>query len=325
MSLVECHECKKEIADTAESCPHCGALSKDRPPTKPKRWWEKTSVTLCVAAALALIGLGFIHIIIGVQSPHDLPFDIVRKESFGYRETLVNAAKIRALPFLAARARYPIGCAVLQRYDYLPSGRRFETRVVAKLRASIKHWQTQFDQATGRRDPPWEERFQGPTDPPAPDPEGPQAYNQRGIALAKSAQYQPALAAFSRAVAKDPAYADAYHNRALVYLAIGNLGQAAADIGKIVEIRPQFLEGHLHQARLHLATDSYDQALAAFANALALDPRCAEACFKSALIHYAQAQYDKAWNDIHKLQNIDAPIPAGFLIALQHATARPDS
>jgi len=324
MSLVECHECKKEVSDAAESCPHCGALTKDRPATKPKKWYEKTSVTLCVAAALALIGLGFIHIITGVTSPHELPFDVVRKDAFGFRETFINATRIKALPYLAARAQYPIGCAVLQRYGYLPSGRRFETRVAARLRADIKRWQTQFDQAIGRRERPWEQRFRTEARP-TPDPEGPQAYNQRGVALAKSAQYESALAAFSRAIAKDPAYADAYHNRSLVYLAIGNLGQAAADIGKIVEIRPNFLEGHLHRARLHMATDSYDQALAAFTDAIAIEPRCAEAYFKRALAHYARARYKKARKDVHKLQTLNAPIPASFLIALQDATAQPDS
>lgn len=325
MSLVECHECKKEISDAAESCPHCGAPSKDRPPKRPKRWYEKTSVTLCVAAALVLIGLGFIHVIIGVQSPYELPIDVVRKESFGYRETLVNAAKIKALPYLAAKAKYPIGCQVLQRYSYMPSGRRFEARVITRLRGNVKRWLAQFDQAVGYQERPWEQRFQSQPPPPDLDPEGPQAYNQRGITLAKSGQYESALAAFSRAIRKDPTYADAYHNRSLVYTAIGNLGQAAADIGKIVEIRPQFIEGHLHRARLHMSFDNYDEALADFANAIAIDPRCAEAYFKRALVYYAKSQYDKAWNDIRKVQTLNVTIPSGFLIALQDASGLPDS
>jgi tetratricopeptide (TPR) repeat protein len=324
MSLVECHECKQEISDAAESCPNCGALSKDRPATKPKKWYERTSVTLCVAAALVLIGFGFIHVITGVTSPHELPIDVVRKDAFGYRETFINAAKIKALPYLAARAKYPIGYAVLQLHGYLPSGHRFEARVVMRLHASLKRWQAQFDQATGRRELPWEQRFQGQAQP-ATDPEGPHAYNQRGITLAKSAQYESALAAFSRAIAKDPAFADAYHNRSLVYLAIGNLGQAAADIGRIVEIKPQFIEGHLHRARLHMASDSYDEALAAFDHAIAIDPRCAEAYFKRALIHYAKARYDKAWKDVRKVQSLNVAIPSGFLVALQDATGAPDS
>lgn len=29
MSLVNCNKCQKQVADTAEKCPHCGAKLKD--------------------------------------------------------------------------------------------------------------------------------------------------------------------------------------------------------------------------------------------------------------------------------------------------------
>mgnify|MGYP001256826384 CR=1 FL=1 len=32
----------------------------------PKRWYERTSMTLCVAAGLAVVGSGFLHVILGV-------------------------------------------------------------------------------------------------------------------------------------------------------------------------------------------------------------------------------------------------------------------
>ena len=43
MALITCHECKKEISDSAKSCPHCGA--------KPK---ASTSLFTLVAAAVVL-------------------------------------------------------------------------------------------------------------------------------------------------------------------------------------------------------------------------------------------------------------------------------
>ena len=50
-----------------------------------KRWYERTSVTLCVAVALAAVGLGFIHVIVGVTSSYRLPFEVVLRDCFGYR------------------------------------------------------------------------------------------------------------------------------------------------------------------------------------------------------------------------------------------------
>ena len=88
---------KKQVANTVEECPHCGKSITRADFEKPKKWHEKTSVTLCIAAGLAIFGLGFIHIVTGVVSPFELPFDVFRKESFGYRETFINAEKIKAL------------------------------------------------------------------------------------------------------------------------------------------------------------------------------------------------------------------------------------
>ena len=70
---------KKQADGKVEKCPHCGKPIDRTKDDKPKKWHEKTSVTLCIAAGLAVIGLGFIHIIIGVVSRFELPFDVALK------------------------------------------------------------------------------------------------------------------------------------------------------------------------------------------------------------------------------------------------------
>jgi tetratricopeptide (TPR) repeat protein len=322
MALTECHECKAPTSKAAARCAHCGAPAKGRKARRSKRWYERTSVTLCVAVGLLVAALGFVHIITGVESPFELPVDIVRRESFGYRETFINAKAIEALPYTAAKIKYPLGCEVLQRRGYLPSGHSFEARTVVRQMQSIRRWQTEFARAQGRSECPWEERLQVGVAESQAGPESAQAANVRGIALARNGEYQAALAAFSRAIRKAPTYAEAFYNRALVYIAIGNLGQGASDFGKVVEIRPGFVEGHIEQGRLYLATGQCDEAIGVFSRAIEIDGTHGEAHLGRGLACYVQGQYDRAWQDVRKLERLGTPAPAGFVIALRHASGR---
>lgn len=322
MARIECHECKAPISQPTEPCPLCGASVQDRKAKERKPWYERTSVTLCVAAGLLFVALGFVHIITGVESPFRLPVDIVRRESFGYRETFVNARAIAALPYTAAKLKYPLGCEVLQRRGYLPSGHGFEARAAVRQMQDIERWRTEFSRARGWSERPWEERLQTGAIEGQTAPESAQADNTQGIAAARNGDYQAALAAFSRAIRKAPAYAEAFHNRALVYVALGNLGQAAADFGKVVEIRPGYTEGHVEQGRLYLKTGQQDEAVAVFSGAIEIDSTCAEAYLGRALACYVQGRYDRAWQDVRQLERLGTPAPAGFIVALSHASGR---
>jgi tetratricopeptide (TPR) repeat protein len=282
-----------------------------------KRWYERTSVTLCVAAGLVVVALGFVHIIIGVTSPYELPFDIVRKDSFGYRETLVDARKIQALPYPAARREHPRGLRALQKGGYLPAGRDFETAMMAGQRESIQRWQAQFEESLGRPATRWQDRLRGEGQIGELDPEDARACNQRGFRLARNGEYAGALAEFGRAIRKDPTSADALYNRALVHIALGNFGPAASDFGAVVAIRPDFVEGHLRRGRLLAAMNEHDQAIAAFTRAIEIDAQCAEAFFQRSLAYYSKGMCDQAWDDVHKVQALGRPVPAGFLRALR--------
>jgi len=292
---------------------------------KPKKWHERTSVTLCIAAALVIITFGFIHIITGVVSPYDLPFDIVLKDSFGYRETFVNAEKIKALPYLSAKKKYPIGCKVLQREGYMESGTVFETRMVRHLQTDMKKWQAEF--SAGRltaeqAQQQWQDRLQGQTQPPEMNPEDPNACNNRGIAAAKEGQYETAVAEFTRAFRRAPAFAEACYNRALVYIALGQLGPAISDFTKVVEIKPALTESYTRRGLLHVAMSQYDQAINDFTKVLEIDPASAETYFRRSLAFYAKGQYDKAWEDVRRIQDLGLHVPAEFIESLRAASGQ---
>ena len=308
-------------SETPQVCPHCGGPL-DRPPEKPpkKKWYERTSVTLCVAAVLAVIGLGFVHVIVGVRSPYGLSWDLVFRESFGYRETVVNAAKIQSLPYTAARRQYPIGVVVLQREGYMESGRSFDVRTRADFRANVKQWQAEFQEALGRTEPRWQDQLQGAEQGPPADSEDARACNHRGIQFARGGDYASAISEFTRAIRKEPTFADAFYNRALVSIAIGALGQAASDFGNVVAIRPDFLEGYLRRGRLHAAMNQSDKAIADFTKAVEIDTRCAEAYFQRSLAHYAKGAYDEALADVGKVQDLGLSVAADYLEALRAAS-----
>jgi len=238
MALNNSKECKGKIGSEADTCPHCGAPVKGRTVKKPKKWHERTSVTLCVAAGLIIVGFGFIHVITGVLSPYDLPFDIVLKESFGYRETFINARKIIALPYTAAKIKYPLSYKALQSRNYIESGSVFETKMTRHFRENMKTWQAEFERALNKPERQWQDKLLGQTPGIEVDPEDPNAYNNRGIVSAREGLYEGAIAQFTRAFQRNPVFAEAYYNRGLVDLAIGQLGQAISDFTKAVEIKP---------------------------------------------------------------------------------------
>jgi tetratricopeptide (TPR) repeat protein len=283
---------------------------------RPKRWYERTSVTLCVAAALGVVGLGFIHVILGVTNPYGLPFDVVLRESFGYREMVVDVRKIMSLPYAAAKHKYPLSIEALQRSGYLPDHPGFEARMMAHQQESVGQWQREFEAALGRPPTCWLDRLQGTGQAPE-DSEDAGACNQRGIASARQGEYQTALAEFSRAIRRNPTFVEAFYNRALVSIEIGNVGQAASDLGAVAEIRPGFVEGHVQRGRLYLAMNEHDKAVAEFTKAAEIDPRCAEALFHRSLAHYTRGDYAKALEDVRAIQSLGMTVPAGFIHALR--------
>jgi len=322
MALIKCRECNEQVSDKAKVCPHCGVPVKGSTAKKPKKWHERTSVTLCIAAGLIIVGFGFIHVITGVTSPYELPFDVVLKESFGYRETFINAEKILALPYSAAKNKYPISCKALQSRNYIESGNVFEMRMARQLRENMKTWQAEFERALNKPQRQWQDKFLGQTPGIESDSEEPNSYNNRGIALAKDGQYEAAIAQFTRAFQRNPVFAEAHYNRGLVDLAIGQLGQAITDFSKTVEIKPGFIEGYVCRAPIYVAMGQYEEAISDFTKIIENDPDAVEIYFRRSLAYYANGEYNMAWEDVCKIQDYDLGIPQGFLILLRAASGK---
>jgi tetratricopeptide (TPR) repeat protein len=322
MALIKCKECNEQISDKAKACPHCGVPIQGGMTRKSRKWHERTSVTLCVAVGLIIGGFGFIHIITGVVSPYDLPFDIVLKESFGYRETFINAEKIIALPYSIAKVKYPISYKVLQNRNYIESGGIFETRMTRQLQENMKTWQTEFDKALNKPEQQWQDKLLECTPGIETDSDDPNTCNNRGIILAKEGRYEAAIAQFTRAFQRNPAFSEACYNRGLVDLAIGQLGQAISDFSKAVEINPGFVEGYVNRAPIYVALGKYDEAISDFTKIIEYNPDAVDIYFSRSLACYANGQYDRAWEDVNKIQSLGLRVPSGFLALLRAAPGK---
>ena len=67
--------------------------------------------------ALALVFMGFFHVVSG----GDISTRYLAKRSFGFSETFVNVDEITGMPWIAARAKYPLACKLLQDEGILES------------------------------------------------------------------------------------------------------------------------------------------------------------------------------------------------------------
>jgi tetratricopeptide (TPR) repeat protein len=284
---------------------------------KPKKWYERASVRLCIAAFLILIFGGFIHIVTGIETSWDLPFDFAFKKSFGFRETIVNARKIASIPYVTAKIKYPKSCEVLQKLGYIKSGEVFDTAMKDMLISKFKSWQREFVKSNSGSEKDWHDKLIGETGGIDKSSKSAESYNSLGLAAAKQNRFEDAISEFTRALNKNPAFANAYFNRALVYTALGHVEKAVSDYTKVIEISPRFNGGFTSRGDIYLAKGEYEKAISDFTKAIEIDSKNAEAYFSRSLACFALGEYDDVWADVRKIQASGKIIPSEYLALLQ--------
>jgi tetratricopeptide (TPR) repeat protein len=288
----------------------------------PKKWHQKTSVTLCIGVMLIIIAFGFIHIIVGGNMRTGLPFDFAHKKSFGFRETFVDIHKIESMPYITAKIKYPKSFEVLQRLDYIDSGDVFETAMKDVLLLKFKVWQSEFEKSNSDTEISWHDKLLGWTKEINRSSRNAEYYNNRGITAARQNQFENAISEFSRAINRNPTFADAYYNRGLVYIALGQQEKAASDFTKVIEISPQFSDGYFNRGQIYLAKHEYEQAITDFTKTIDTDPKHAQAYFSRLLVCFALGDYDKAWDDFYKIEDLGCTIPSELNATLQRLSNR---
>ena len=322
MKSTECIQCRKLYSTKVKECPFCGSPNLYHKSNLPKKWHQKTSVQLYIAAILLIIFLGFIHIVIGVKTRTGLPFDFAFKKSFGFRETVVDVHKVTSIPYVTAKIKYPKSCEVLQRLGYIGSGDVFETAMKEAILLKFKDWQNEFENSINAEGYDWHNKLLGWVEDVDKNSRNAEVYNNRGITAAKQNLFESAISEFTRAINRDATFSDAYYNRGLVYNALGHQEKAISDFTKVTEISTQFTEGYFNRGQIYLAKNEYEQAIADFTKVIEIDPKHAEAYFSRLLAYFALGEYGKSWDDVHEIEELNYTIPSELLGTLRQVSNR---
>lgn len=121
-NLVTCGDCGGQVSKSALLCPHCGAATQRA---------EERARKLKSSVAAALIGLAILAFFFG--SYHIVATDagplLVRKVHFTFSEVYVPLEAITGMPYVMAKAKYPLAVQALQRDGILETDEEFERRV----------------------------------------------------------------------------------------------------------------------------------------------------------------------------------------------------
>src|SRR5258708_38257939 len=117
------------------------------------------------------------------------------------------------------------------------------------------------------------------------NPNDPQAYNTRGLALAQAGKLEDALADFNKAIGLEPNDARAYANRGLIYRQTKRLDQAMADYERALALDANDAPAYVGRGLVYKARKQPTVALADFNKALAIHTNNAEANYIRGLIY----------------------------------------
>lgn len=93
---------------------------------------EKSRTPIIIAILLVALVLTFFasfHVIKG----GNVGISVTTRQSFGFSEAFIDVDEITGMPWIAAKARFPLGCAVLQREGIIESDAQRRERINRKL------------------------------------------------------------------------------------------------------------------------------------------------------------------------------------------------
>jgi hypothetical protein len=103
-----------------------------------------------IVAGVLLIGLvwfwGSFHIVSSSTG-----MTVIPKVAFSFKETMVSVEEITGMPYLAARARYPLAVQALQREHIIESDESFNARIEEESKAKVRAAEEEARQDLERR------------------------------------------------------------------------------------------------------------------------------------------------------------------------------
>jgi WD40 repeat protein/tetratricopeptide (TPR) repeat protein len=140
-----------------------------------------------------------------------------------------------------------------------------------------------------------------------------EAYYRRGLAEARTDQWQPAFNDFSVALTLKPDHAEAWYWRGLIHARHGRHPQAIADFSRAIALRPGHGDAYRQRAEAYAALGQRDRAVADYAKALDFHPGAWELWNERGVFQYELRRWPRAIADFS--HGLDVNPTAWLLLA----------
>jgi tetratricopeptide (TPR) repeat protein len=126
------------------------------------------------------------------------------------------------------------------------------------------------------------------------DPNYAAAYNNLGIALARTGQPAAAVTEYQKAILLKPDFAEAHNNLGITYSEGGQVGPAIPEFREAIRLEPSFAEPHYNLGILLYDKGLLDEAIAQYREAIRLKPGYAKAHNNLGNVLLTEDHYDAA-------------------------------
>jgi tetratricopeptide (TPR) repeat protein len=154
----------------------------------------------------------------------------------------------------------------------------------------------------------------------------PVVYYNRAAEYTERKEYGKAIADLTEAVRINPGYGDAYNDLGIAHARTGNLGAALAAFDRALALDPTYADAFYNRAMVHVQRQDFRAAAEDLNRAISLDPASLGAYQFRALAYYRLGQYAKARQDVETLRKAGFPVDRDLtdaLDALDKAPATP--
>ena len=133
----------------------------------------------------------------------------------------------------------------------------------------------------------------------------PEAYYNRGATQAKTGKYQEALTDFNKAIELDSNYAEAYHNRGAAKAKVGDFQEAIKDFDKAIELNSNDAEAYNNRGLAYFQIGELQESSNDYDKAIEIDGNYAEAYNNRGLAYFQIGEFQEAINNYNRVTEID--------------------
>jgi tetratricopeptide (TPR) repeat protein len=129
-------------------------------------------------------------------------------------------------------------------------------------------------------------------------PDGAEAYYNRGLGYGITGDHDKAIANFTEAIRLRPDDADPYHNRGKAYGRMGDYDKAIADFTEAIRLRPDSARMYYNRGLTYGRMGDYDKLIADYTEAIRLKPDYVMAYWFRGVAYWNKGEHDRSIADL---------------------------